>query len=189
VTRSCVAVLTLLALACGGAPDSPRGVVDAYFASLGRDPLRTLPLLSPAFHRQHDLHVVTTAEALRATSRRGTVGANPDPLPPQLAPDRLQLAWLMLQVRPGFASELEAFAIEPRGEQTEGATVRVTVRVTPARGQAFDQIFSLTRDNAGAWRIEGVEQRGVDPSNAIAAYVAHPTEAARKHLESSLRRR
>ena len=46
----------LLLVGCGAAPGSPRDAVDAYFQALARDPLRTLPLLTPAFHRQHGVH-------------------------------------------------------------------------------------------------------------------------------------
>jgi hypothetical protein len=180
MTRACVAVALVLA-ACSGAPDSPRAVVDEYFRTLAHDPLRTLPLLSPAFHRQHGVHVVTTDEA---RLRRGEAGD--ELLLERIALDRFELGWLMIQSRETFATALAALVIEPLGDESNGATARVTVRATPGHGQPFEQIFTLARDARGVWHIEGIEQRGVEPGNALAAFVAHPTEAARVRLEASL---
>ena len=185
--RALVLALVALAACSDPAPTTPAEVVDAYFRHVGRDPIRTLPLLSPAFHAQHGLHVVTTAEA-RARQRRvllPDVPASPDAAAARvpLAPDRLQLGWLALQRRPTFAARFESLRVEPIGEEVGAGVARVAVRVVPRGAPAFEQIFALSRGDDRAWRIDGVAQRGLVDANRLDAYVAHPTEAARRALE------
>jgi hypothetical protein len=170
--------------ACGDArPATPGAVVEAYFRAVGRDPLRTLPLLSTAFHEAHGLRVVTTAEAL-ATAPHGAPAAPADPeerVP--LAVDRLQLGWLAVQSRPVFAARLATLSVEPLREEAAEATAAVAVRVSPPGAPLFEQHFSLSRGPGGAWRIEGAWQTGVVDGNRLDAFVAHPNEAARRQLE------
>jgi hypothetical protein len=187
MTRIGVALAAALLLAgCARAPASPRDAVDAYFRALARDPLRTLPLLTPGFHRQHGVHAVTTAEAQRAF---GVEPAAPSASAAEVALDRLELGWLMVQSRGAFAKTLAGLGVEPLREERDGATAQVVVRVTPPRGGPFEQTFHLAEDERGGWRIDGVEQAGVGADNLSAAFVAHPTEAVRRRIESSLRRR
>lgn len=183
--RLASAAFLLLAIACAPAPETPRGVVDAYFRAMGRDPLRTLALVTPAFHEQHGLHVVTSTEAKRSSQEGDTT-----PLPTDsLAIDRLELGWLILQVRPRFAERLAELDRSVLAEAITGDTARVAVRLAPRAGAPFEQDFSLVRDAAGIWRIDSVEQRGVDATNGFEALIAHPTDAARRTLEASMRRR
>lgn len=179
------AALVLWITACAPAPESPRDVVDAYFRAMGRDPIRTLPLVTPAFHAQHGVHVVTSAEAKRAYRHGDTTPVPTDPL----AIDRLELGWLMIQVRPRFAARLGELERTLLADETAGDTARVAVRLAPREGAPFEQHFTLLRNAAGSWRIDSVEQRGVDATNGFEAFIAHPTDAARRGLEASMRKR
>lgn len=178
-------VLAAAACACAPTPATPRDVVDAYFRAMGRDPIRTLPLVTPTFHAQHGVHVVTSAEAKRAYRHGDKTPVPTDPL----AIDRLELGWLMIQVRPRFAARLAELERTTLAEETAGDASRVAVRLAPREGAPFEQHFALVRDAAGGWRIDSVEQRGVDATNGFEAFIAHPTDAARRSLEASMRKR
>ncbi len=178
-----VALVALLALGCATATDTPGGTVKAYFRLVGRDPLRTLALLAPGFHAAHDLHVVTTAEARAFVRGRPRTPAPPvDSAAIQLAPDRLALAWLAIQGRPGYLEHFGALRVEPVDEQIEGDRAQVSVRVEAQGAPPFEQRFSLVRER-GVWRIDAVEQSDVTDANRLDAFVAFPNEAARSALE------
>jgi hypothetical protein len=141
--------------------------------------MRTLSLLTQAFHVQHGLHVVSAAEA-RA------LGEMPRPREPATAAadwslDRLQMGWLEVQSRDGFRAMRDRLQVTLLDSIERGERASVVVRVQPRRGAAFEQRFELVRD--GAWRIDSVEQSGVAPDNELAAFVAHPTEGERQRLE------
>jgi hypothetical protein len=185
VKRRVLGVLAIVAIACAPAPGTPREIVDAYFASMGRDPLRTLPLVTPAFHAQHGVGVVTNAEAVRAYREGDTT---PVPAGP-VAIDHLELGWLMIQVRPAFARRLAALERTLLAEETSSDTARVAVRLAPREGAPFEQEFTLVRNATGTWQIDAIAQRGVDATNGFEAFIAHPTDAARRRLEAALRDR
>jgi len=174
-----LAALALAAtFACSEPPPTPADVALAYFRFLGRDPIRTLPLVTGAFHTQHGLHVVSAAEARSLGEPRPGESAAASG---EWSLDRLQLAWLEVQSRDGFRAlrdHLEVALIDA-SERGERASVRV--RVQPRRGAAFEQRFELVRD--GTWRIDSALQSGVTPDNELAAFVAHPTESERQRLE------
>jgi len=180
VIRAALAALALAAmLACSGAPRTPADVALAYFRFLGRDPIRTLPLVTGAFHGQHGLHVVSASEAraLREMPRPGESAAAAG----DWSLDRLQLAWLEVQSRDGFRAVRDGFEVTLLDASERGERASVRVRVQPRRGAAFEQRFELVRD--GTWRIDSVEESGVAPDNELAAFVAHPTESERQRLE------
>ena len=179
----CLALgLALCAAACAR-PASPAEVVAAYFAALGRDPIRTLPLLTPAFHEQHALHAVTSAEA-----RGGGRGEPPDA--GALAVDRFELGWLAVQSREGFRALRDRLGVTPIGDEATGDRAHVSVRIEAGAAPAFEQRFALVRQAPGApWRIDSIEQSGVAPGAELAAFVAHPTEAERVRLERISRAR
>jgi hypothetical protein len=174
-------VLMLIAIGCG-APDlrTPTATVDAYFRDLARDPIRTLPLLTPGFHQQHGLGVVTAAEAQRLAHRE------PGPTPGAVDPasvDRLQLGWLAVQSRDSFRALRDRFMVTLVTVTEDGASARVVVRVQADGAAPFDQRFELSRSAAdGAWRIESVEQEGVVAASLATAFVAHPSEVTRRQL-------
>ena len=173
--------LAALALGCG-APrnDTPQATVDAYFRDLARDPIRQLPLLTPAFHQQHGIGVVTATQAQRLASRDAATDANAGSA---ASVDRLQLGWLAVQARGEFRALRDHFGVTPGAVTEDAATAVVTVQVQPQGAPAFEQRFTLSRADAdGAWRIDSVEQQGVVAENRATAFVAHPSEATRRQL-------
>jgi len=193
--RHAVVVLGLLGVlalaACGPREHEPGAVVEAYFRSLALDPLRTLPLLTPAFHRRHALRVVTQAEAQAWVSRRESASrADSQPAAPELSTDRHQLAWLSIQGRPEFARLARESARSVLDVRESGDHADVITRIEPRNEPPFEQRFRLVRDTTeGAWRIDGIEQSGVVGANAAAAFVAYPNESARRALEALARGR
>ncbi len=196
------AALALAAAACG-APQTPAETVDRYFRFLARDPIRTLPLLSPTVHRAHGLHVVTTVEAAQWLEGGGASGPAPaasgapgrlatrksDRPDATMALDRAQLAWLAVQPRPAFARLAKRLRVTRLGEERADDSSSVSVRVRIRDMPPFVQRFALTRRGPRApWRIDAIEQEGVFAGNLLAAFVAYPTEATRLRLERSLRR-
>jgi len=174
------ALLAALALLCGCAPsqETPADVASAYFEALGSDPLRTLPLLTDTFHRRHGLRVATAADAQR--------GAAVDAATP-LALDRHQLGWLAIQSRPSLAQRVSELATQIGDTREDGARATVAVRVDPRDGPGFEQRFELVRGDDGAWRIDAIEQLGVAPASAVAAFAAYPSEAGRRALAAGQR--
>lgn len=181
-----------------GVATAPARAVADYFASLGRDPMRTLPLTSPTFHQRHELRVVTTAEARewleqqRQTGpRSGAVLEQPTAAPSRadFSLDRARLGWLTIQQREQFRATAARLGV---GEWEEGPADSahgsrwVRVRVQAPGGEAFEQVFELSSDG-GRWRIDAVEQTGLTEHNALAAFVAAPSEAARERLELAIR--
>jgi len=178
VSRACAAALVLLvATACGAPTATPSDVVQSYFRALGRDPLRTLPLVTDDFHRRHALRVVTSAEAQAAGADRTAESA-----PGALALDRHQLGWLAIQSRPELARLLAAETTRFGDARENGDAASVEVAVAPRDAPGFAQRFALLRGADGAWRIDAIEQSGVVPANAAAAFAAYPNEAARRAL-------
>ena len=180
--RIALAALALFA-ACAPAAQPPRDVVEAYFRTLGRDPVRTLRLVTPAFHEQHGVHVVTSAEAKRIQRESPASHAAAE----SIAIDRLELGWLIIQVRPRFAERLAEMQRTLLSEETLGDTSRIAVQLVPPAGRPFEQDFSLLQGRDGRWRIDSISQRDVDATNGFEAFIAHPTDAARRRLEASLR--
>jgi len=188
--RRAALVLGLLGLlglaACGPDEHPPGAIVEGYFRYLALDPLRTLPLLTPEFHRRHALRVVTQAEAQAWVSRREAASpAEAERAEPELSTDRFQLAWLSIQGRPEFAKRAReslhsVLDIRERNDEAD-----VITRIEPRTGPPFEQRFRLVREAAGsAWRIDAVEQSGVESANAVAAFIAYPNENARRALEA-----
>jgi hypothetical protein len=177
------AALALVALAaCGAPPRDPAAVVSAYFAALGRDPMRSLPITTDAFHRAHGLGLVTTSQA-----RAWRGGAEVHSVEHERV-DRAQVAWLSIQGRGEFGRIARALSIHVGDVREAGDAAEVAVTVTPAQGRPFQQTFHLARADARApWRIDAIEQSGVVPESAGAAFVAYPNEAARRAIERRVR--
>ncbi len=184
--RAGLAAIALLALvACGAQPRTPDAVVSAYFATLGRDPIRSLPLTTEAFHRAHGLSIVTTSEA-RAWRGGAELAAKPSDPHGIAAPeriDRAQVAWLAIQNRADFARVASGLVATQKDVQESDEVATVTVAVTHAQAAPFLQIFRLLRESPdSSWRIDAIDQSGVGPDNDVAAFVAHPTEQARRAI-------
>jgi hypothetical protein len=179
--RIAVALLAL-ALGCGArGGETPQATVDAYFRALARDPIRQLPLLTPAFHQQHGIGVVTAAQAQRIANSGATTETTEAITTASV--DRLQLGWLAVQAREEFRALRDRFGVTPGAVTEDGTNAVVTVQVQPQGAPAFEQRFMLSRAApGGAWRIDSVEQRGVVAENRATAFVAHPSEATRRQL-------
>jgi hypothetical protein len=182
--RALLAVFALVLATCSVAPRTPSDVVAAYFADLGHDPIRTLSLTTEAFHRAHGLSVVTTAAA-----QAWQAGAASEPVLTPERVDRSQVAWLAIQTRVEFERIARSLITTPGEVSEQGDLASVAVTIAPAKGPPFVQRFQLMReDPAAEWHIDAVEQSGVERGNAFAAFVAHPTESARRALEQTVRR-
>ena len=175
--RALAALCALLAIGCGAPAASPRDIASEYLRCLGRDPIRTLPLLTEGFHRRHGLHIATAAQARAVAERRAAPEASAD-----LSVDRRQLAWLVVQLRPDLVSRRAALGVAIAEDEASGGTARVTLRVTPPDAPSFEQRFALVRDDGAHWRIDAIEQSGVVAANAPYALATWPNEAARRAL-------
>jgi len=176
--RSTLVALVCLASACGSPVATPGEVVDAYFRNLARDPIRTLPLVTPEFHRRHALRVVTGADA-RAVAE----GREPGHAAAALAVDRYELGWLAVQSRPDLARLAAGLGVQIGEPSESDGEATVVVHVAPRSAPPFEQRFSLVRSEPDPrWRIDAIEQVGVVPANAAAAFAAYPNEAARRAL-------
>ena len=188
--RTGLAAFALLALAaCGGQSRTPGDVVALYFASLGRDPMRSLPITTEAFHRAHGLGPVTTSEA-RAWRGGAQIAkpSGPDRIAAPERVDRAQLAWLAIQNRGEFARVASELVATPKDVQDAGAIATVTVTVARGQAEPFLQSFRLIREApASGWRIDAIAQSGVGPGNEVAAFVAHPTEPVRRAIAERVR--
>lgn len=144
------------------APEAtPLAVVEAYLRALGRDPLRTLPLLTASGHQQHGLGVGAPAAG------RDAADVRPE--------DRL-LGWLAVQTGGPVLALAGRLGVGAAAVTTGADRAEVTLQLAGPGGAPFEQRFLLVRATPGAdWQIDRIEQSGVDPSNAIAAFAAWPT--------------
>ncbi|MEE9606557.1 MAG: hypothetical protein V3U03_02375 [Myxococcota bacterium] len=183
-----------LTAACGPPARSPSETVDRYFRWLGRDPIRTLELVSPAFHASHSLRLVTPREMERWRAGEPLAPEAEDSAEraPARASDglaRARLAWLVTQRSGAFGAAASRLALRGVVAEERGDRARVRARVQPERSSAFTQHFRLSRTGPdGIWRIDAIEQEGVSAENRAAAFAAYPNEATRVRLERSLRR-
>jgi hypothetical protein len=184
VTRAELAGVALLVLvACGTQPRTPGDVVAAYFATLGRDPIRSLALTTEAFHHAHGLSTVTTSEA---RDWRGGAEFTPTAEPERI--DRAQVAWLAIQGRDDFARIASGLVATPVNSEVEGDTATMVVSIEPAHAPPFRQTFRLTREGSESpWRIVGIEQSGVEVASETAAFVAYPAESTRRAIQRRVR--
>ena len=190
--RASPVVLSLAAcLACAPAPPDPVQVVERYFAWVGRDPVRVLPLLSDAYHRSHGLTVAklenfswghrTYIDPERAT------GANPDlaAVDAERGIDGARFAWLMIQIAPNFQQLARQLEYQVVGSRVDGDRATVDVRIGRAIG--FRQRFELSRDpDVGRWRIDGATQEGVVRSTSYLAFIAMPAEPMMRYVSNAL---
>lgn len=169
VTRKRLVLALLAALACAS-HDAPTDVIAVYFRALGRDPMRTLPITTAAFHRGHGLLPASTA-------------ANP------ASADREQLTWLAVQRQPEFAQLAASLATSILHVDDRGDTASVVVRIEAPGQPPFEQRFDLLRDAQTRWRIDSVTQMGVSDAALPAAFAAHPSRATQLRLEAYAARR
>lgn len=165
-------------------PGSAAAVVEAYFHALGRDPLRTLPLVTPHFHRQHGLRLATNAEVTRHLRGEAWISSvdREQPVPVE----RNIVAWLAIQKREAFRSIASRLVVMPVADTLTGDRASLTVQIRPPGGIPLEQRFTLVRGgDTERWRIDEVEQHDVVAGNGPAAFVAWPNEATRAWLDGS----
>lgn len=169
---------TLATLGCGQ-PQTPAEVVTAYFRALGRDPARSLPLLSPAFHRHHGLRMARfegwlwgwpspSAGASESAARASEPGGV----------ESAAFAWLYVQTHPSFPALASTLRLSDVELLESDQQAHVGVRVRGRGGQEFVQRFTLSRAAPrSSWRIDRIDQIDVSPSAHTIAFVAFPHDA------------
>jgi len=191
--RPAAAVLLLLALLTAACvrQRTPEQVVALYFESLGRDPLRAGSLLSEQFHTRHGLRHATSAQ-LAAWSRRlrgeAPLATSEVRVSAPAAPSRAEaeLIWLATQIKEGFSERAAQLSVSPLSAHQDATSAEVMVRIAAPGVPPFVQRFWLSRGGDARWRIDRIEQEGVDERSLPDAFVAAPSEALRQRLAAAL---
>lgn len=184
-------VLAALLVGACAQPATPERVVDLYFESLGRDPLRAGAVVSADFQSRHGLHHATTAEFAALSKRRregrpGAEGAAAREEPAASTRAEAELIWLAVQIKEGFADRAARLSISPLSVRENGDTAEVAVRIASPESPPFVQRFFLSRGTDGRWRIDRIEQEGIGERSLADAFVAAPSEALRRRLAAAL---
>jgi hypothetical protein len=161
-----LSALAVVVVGCGATPDAPQDVVALYFRSLGRDPVRSAALVTPAFHKSHGLRIKSAwTEAASEAQPFRLSGA--------------ELAWLGVQRRPEFFAYAPRLSVAVTEVLDDGAQhAVVTTRVAGSGAPPFTQRFFLLRSGPGdPWQIDRIEQQELVAANKIAAFVANPSRA------------
>ena len=191
--RPAAAVLLLLALLAGACvrQRTPEQAVALYFESLGRDPLRAGSLLSEQFHTRHGLRHATDAQIaawsrlLRGKSPAATSEVRASaPAAPSRA--EAELIWLATQIKEGFSERAAGLSVSPLSAHEDATSAEVAVRVAAPGVPPFVQRFWLSRGGDARWRIDRIEQEGVDEHSLPDAFVAAPSEMLRQRLAAAL---
>jgi len=185
-----VALLALLAGACVR-QQTPEHVVALYFESLGHDPLRAGALLSEQFHTRHGLRHATSAQVaawnrrLRGESPVATSETRAS-APAARSRAEAELIWLATQIKEGFSERAAQLSVSPLSAHQDATSAEVTVRVSAPGMPSFVQRFWLSRGGDARWRIDRIEQEGVDERSLPDSFVAAPSEALRRRLAAAL---
>jgi hypothetical protein len=163
----CLAACTVLALvlACRMDPRTPSEIVELYFGAIARDPIRTLPLLTPTFHLAHGLRFEVTrdpppwrqdqaVDAMEA-ARLEREAASADP---SVELERAKLGWLVALTKPAFLERAPWRSFRHESERIHGDHVDVVVHVHEPQYPSFTATFHLARGSPSeSWRIDGIE--------------------------------
>ena len=154
----------LPALACAPAP--PSETVRAYVRALGRDPGRTLTLVSPQFQVHHEIPLPVPG---------GDVESAIDPLGLE-AVARAELAWLGA-IRPAwYAQAASALDVTIVSEEAQDAQANVVARLGAPGTPPFELRFLLSRERSGSrWRIDAIEASNIPPASQKAACIVAPS--------------
>jgi hypothetical protein len=177
--------------------------VQRYFRWIGRDPTRTLLLLTPGFHLRHELPPVRLEDLAErpgvAAPKKVPPGGREAPQPREKAAQRAHsvdsgsVGWLNAQTEPELRRRVLLLQVTLLDESETGNRAQVLVRIDPQEGAPFDQRFHLVRhEPASPWRIDSIEQLDVGPGvrNLRAAFAAYPNEATHRRIQRlKLRRR
>ncbi len=164
-----LAVVALVGLACGAIPEESEDVVRLYFSTLGRDPIRNADLGSAALHESHHLR-------------------SPHPAPVQRPHDLLraptsllelqQMSWMNAQMAPWYQRYIPLLHFEITDRQQSENDAHVSARVSIEGRPPFTQHFTLSRPAGGSWRIDRIEQEGVEAAAKTASFFTWPRESA-----------
>lgn len=189
-TRSVLVWLAVAVLAgCAADPGDaggPGDVVLRYRDALARDPIRTLALLAPEFHRAHGLRFHEVGDLPPASGERR--GGRPDAAPapsrdPALELERARLGWLTVLTRPAFARLAPDLALAFDEVVVSGDRARVDARVRLRETPAFHARFRLARDGS-SWRIDAIEIDDEEALHVVPVYLLAPTRARHRRLEA-----
>ena len=120
--------------ACGASPPGARDTVDLYFRCLGRDPIRSLAILSPDFQLAHRLRLGAPLAP----------GASADPLA------AAQVAWLNVQKTAAFQQQARRLSTRWIQLREDGDTARASLRVRAGESPGFAQRFQLSPEQRAA---------------------------------------
>lgn len=168
--RRALCGLALLAVCCAGDPSTPGETVLLYARSLASDPLRTLELLTPAFHRAHGLrfHEVADRPFDPPDASEMAVGDA------DLELERARLGWLTVLTKRVFAIHGPRFTRRVRGEVIDGDRARVVLESRSA-GLRFDATFRLVRRSpADPWQIDSITLPELSRGMLMPGYLLAP---------------
>lgn len=171
-----LAAVALVSFACGAIPDEPENVVRLYFMTLGRDPIRNADLGSAVFHASHGLRSPHPAPLLRP----GQLVLRPEDLlrGPSSLLELQQMSWMYAQHPPWYQRYVPLLHFEITDLKQGESEARVSAKVSIEGKPPFTQHFALSRPDGGSWRIDRIEQEGVDAIASTAAFFTWPREAA-----------
>jgi hypothetical protein len=177
VVRAALGAALLAALlACAGAERTPAETVERYLDALAHDPIRSLALLTPAFHTRHGLRFEAVAERPFAA---------PPTLPPTPSGDaaleleRARLGWLTVLTKRIFALQSPRFRRRVVAEEVRGDTAQVDLAVEPSGLRAR---FALRREAGGPWRIDAVELPPISDAQLVAAFLIAPNAELHRRI-------
>lgn len=191
LARACALVVLVLAPFTNGCSHerTPGEVVQRYFASLGRDPIRAASLVTGSFQIRHGLRHATGAQ-VRSWTRRLRDGTSASPAAPsgQAARTRAEgeILWLATQIKEGYAERAARLIVTPLSSREGSAEAEIAVRIASPGAPAFVQRFFLVRASNGGWQIDRIDQEGVMDASLADAFVASPTDATRRRLAAVL---
>ncbi len=181
--RASVLVVLILVISAGCArlPATPTETVEAYFRNLKRDPSRNLPLLTPEFHDRHGISMAAVEGWLWGdylfmdpVEREAPIEALA-PVDATRGRDAWEFAWLQVQVEGRLRKAVMFLEPEFRAPVAlDDGRVEVQVKVRVEGSFGFVQVFRLKQEGAAGWRIDEIEQRGVQLRDVLIAFSAHP---------------
>ncbi len=185
-----LAAVLLLAVSCAR-ERTPDDVVRLYFASIGRDPVRSGALVTEGFQMRHGMRYSTSAQA--ADWDRRVRSAQPGMRmqerqagPAARSRSEAEAMWLATQIKEGFTDRAARLSISPLAQTLNDDTAEVAVRIASPESPPFVQRFFLSSGTDGRWRIDRIEQEGVGERSLADAFVAAPSEALRRRLAAAL---
>ena len=88
------------------------------------------------------------------------------------------MSWMSAQLSPWYRRYIPLLHFEVTDLKQSEREARVSARVSIEGRPPFTQHFALSRPAGGSWRIDRIEQEGVDAIATTAAFFTSPREAA-----------